>query len=296
MMHRLLVIAAALCLAFASTASAGVYDPGNSYLGFKLGSIPLIIIDSNPDTNAVRLVEGGGVPHAIEQDASVFQTTNFFVNSAAFTGFPLLSGLKITIHTGSGDYSDGFSTPNPIGGGNIAGLGGYSGNTGAAVLFAAGFEIPIPLGVLGAGGTTSISPVLNNQIKLTGAPFGTEPVQITGISTNILFSPSRGTTGLAFTLNLTTVELITAWEVTAAGVVQEATQLTVTGTNTLASASQPGMVTLVSPYRVSTGTLAGNIAGAVYLKYVFVPEPGTMLLLVSGAVGLAVIGRKRMRK
>jgi hypothetical protein len=30
--------------------------------------------------------------------------------------------------------------------------------------------------------------------------------------------------------------------------------------------------------------------------FTFVPEPGTVLLLVTGAAGLAIVGRKRMRK
>jgi hypothetical protein len=31
------------------------------------------------------------------------------------------------------------------------------------------------------------------------------------------------------------------------------------------------------------------------MTFEFVPEPGTVLLLVAGAAGLAVIGRRRMR-
>jgi PEP-CTERM motif len=47
---------------------------------------------------------------------------------------------------------------------------------------------------------------------------------------------------------------------------------------------------------VDTSNIAGRIPGATFLRFNFVPEPGTMLLLVSGAVGLAVIGRRRLRK
>jgi hypothetical protein len=46
----------------------------------------------------------------------------------------------------------------------------------------------------------------------------------------------------------------------------------------------------------TSAAIAGRIPGEVILHFEFVPEPGTMLLLVSGAVGLAVIGRRRMRK
>jgi hypothetical protein len=64
----------------------------------------------------------------------------------------------------------------------------------------------------------------------------------------------------------------------------------------LASASQAGTIKMVSPFRLSTGSLAGNIAGAVIKSFTFVPEPGTVLLLITGAAGLAIVGRNRMRK
>jgi hypothetical protein len=303
-MQKLLVIAAALCIAIgtmASTASAGIYDPANSFLGFKLGSVPLVRFDASADGSLVRLIDsdggGDGLPHRIEEDSSVFQTTNYFVQSAAFTGLPNLTGLKITLHAGSGQFDDGFTTPNPVGPGLLTGIGGQEDNTGQAILVAGGFVVTIPLDVVGSGGTTLISPVLGNPVLVTGAPFAADgPQVITGITTNIVYSPAKMDTGVAFTLNLTTVQLISAYELTALGVIEETSVVTVTGTNTLQSASKGGMVTLVSPFRVDTGNLAGSIPGAIYKKFVFVPEPGTMLLLVSGAVGLAVIGRKRMRK
>jgi hypothetical protein len=53
---------------------------------------------------------------------------------------------------------------------------------------------------------------------------------------------------------------------------------------------------VVAPLRIDTAAISGRIPGSGTLHFEFVPEPGTMLLLVSGAVGLAVIGRRRMRK
>jgi hypothetical protein len=40
----------------------------------------------------------------------------------------------------------------------------------------------------------------------------------------------------------------------------------------------------------------GNIPGSYSQTFAFVPEPGTLLLLVSGAAGLVLIGRRRVRK
>ena len=74
----------------------------------------------------------------------------------------------------------------------------------------------------------------------------------------------------------------------------EANTWTFDGTNQLMSANQDGSVTMVTPMR-SISTVSGNQPSAGWLTLSFVPEPGTLLLLVSGAVGLAVVGRRRMR-
>ncbi len=66
------------------------------------------------------------------------------------------------------------------------------------------------------------------------------------------------------------------------------------GTNNLASgaSTQGGTVTVIAPLRIDTAAIAGRIRGSATTHMEFVPEPGTVLLLVSGAVGLAVIGRR----
>lgn len=297
MNRKLLGVVLAAAFVLSSAASAGTFDPANSFLGIKIGNIPRIMLSANDGNVALTDIPEPGTGHQILEDASIFQTTNYWVNSAAFTGFPQLTGLKITMHSGSGAFADGYSVPNSAGIGNIGGIGGQEDVNGTVLLVAGGFNILIPLDVIGSGGTTTISPVLNNAIVLEGEPFGTQKVTITGISSNIMYLPSNGTTGLAFTLNLTTSQLLfSAVEVTLNGIVLEGNTAMVTGSNMLQSASKSGMVTLVSPFRLNTGSLAGRVPGAIYKKFSFVPEPGTMLLLVSGAVGLAVIGRKRLRK
>jgi hypothetical protein len=289
-----LIAATTLVLAVTSTASAGIFDAQNSFLCIKIGNIPLIQVPAT-GTGSITLSDDGFGGHQIDATPSVFQTTNYWVNSAAFTGFPGLTGLKISLHAGSGQFNEGFTVANSVGPGNFSGIGGYAGTTGTTLLVAGGFTFNIPFDVVGSGGTIVV-PVLANSVVLTGEPFASGSVQITGISTNFLFVPSLGKSGVAFTLNLTTVQLLGAIEITVGGVNVELNTVTVIGSNGLASASEAGTLTLVSPFRLNTGTLAGRVPGAVYLKYTFVPEPGTMLLLLSGAAGLAVIGRKRMRK
>ncbi len=288
-----ILLTGALAIGFAGSATAGTFDPANSYLSLKIGAVPLITVPAG--ASAVTLTDNGGGGHIITEASSLFQTTNHWVNSAAFTGLPSLTGLKISLHSGSGSFADGFSVPNSVGNGVIGTFGGYEGVTGTAVLVAGGFSVAIDLSVLGNGGTVTAD-ILNNTVVVTGEPYGTGQVTITGVSSNLVYVPGRGVTGVAFTLNLTTVELVSATEVTSLGAVLTQTTAKVTGANNLNSASSDGSVTLVSPMRLKTGNLAGNVTGAVTKHFEFVPEPGTMLLLVAGAAGLAVIGRNRMRK
>jgi len=288
-------LAFGMAMAFSLSANAGALDPTKSFLDIKLGSVPQIHLTAQ--STGVTLSDLG-TGHAIDESASVFQTDTFTVQSAAFTGLPQLTGLKISFHALTGDFDESASYLNPVGTGTVSGFGGLEANNGSAILRAANFDFVISLSVLGSGGTTTLFPVLDNALILTGAPFNTGVVNITGLSSNFVVVPGLGgVTGVAFTLNLTTVQLLTATEITALGVVQENATATITaGTNNLATASQAGMIKMVSPFRLKTGALAGNIAGAVYKTFTFVPEPGTVLLLLSGAAGLAIVGRKRMRK
>ena len=68
--------------------------------------------------------------------------------------------------------------------------------------------------------------------------------------------------------------------------------------NTSSTASGSGRIQLISPMQVYTSGLPNNaeqIALFASLTVHFVPEPGLMLLLASGVLGLALIGRSRMR-
>jgi len=69
--------------------------------------------------------------------------------------------------------------------------------------------------------------------------------------------------------------------------------------NTSSTAKGSGMVQLITPIQVYTSGIAGNTAVIslfTSLTVHFVPEPGLMLLIGSGVVGLALVGRSRMRK
>jgi hypothetical protein len=70
--------------------------------------------------------------------------------------------------------------------------------------------------------------------------------------------------------------------------------------STTTSTAQPGgMVQLVTPNQIVTNIPIGSrdkMGSFVILVIRFIPEPGLLLLLCSGVVGLVLLGRKRMRK
>lgn len=69
--------------------------------------------------------------------------------------------------------------------------------------------------------------------------------------------------------------------------------------STSSTAQPSGVVQLVTPAQVATNLpLGSNKALGILanLRIHFIPEPGLLLLIGSGVVGLAVVGRKRMRK
>jgi hypothetical protein len=325
---NVLLATAGFLLGLTGTAQAGQFDPANSTMGLAISGLPSVTVAALPGTEALVTMGDGSIlgpatGHFLAAATSVWSTVNFGPGTALFTGVPLISNLKVTMANQAGVVQDGFTSPQnvfsslglPVG----PTMGGNLRLSGVAVIHAAGGAIQLPVALSHVGGLmgeTTMATLIGNNLTVTNGPFVSTAIKITHVTSNIITLTSRplatppnifggvGETGVAFTLQLTPDEdgmtpstnggYLSTGQV---GLAYENQTVTISGTNNLASGSKAGSVTVVSPMRIDTGAaIAGSIPGAATLSFTFVPEPGTMLLLVSGAVGLAVIGRRRMRK
>ncbi|MDP6978119.1 MAG: hypothetical protein QF570_05880 [Myxococcota bacterium] len=287
MAHIIAVVAFLVFLASGGIAGAGALDASHSFLELKVGTVPPL--RTGAQTSQVQLT--GGASQIIE-DPLVFEIDDYAIESAAFTGMPFLPGFRIDLGAGAATYTAGASYANPFGAGTVTGFGGTAPFTGAAVVEIAGYAVPIHADSLGVGGT-ELAVVLNNQIFVTGAPFNTGAVNITGITSPVLFAPSLGVTGVAFTLNLTTAQLMTAIPLTDGGNPVQVHTVTVQGSNSLTSVAQTGEIKMISPIRIRTDS--ESKPAALTKTFRFVPEPVAALQLLTCAAGLALLAHARLR-
>jgi hypothetical protein len=316
-MRKLAVCAVAgFLLGITGSAQAGQMDQPNSTLGLIIGALPSITVNAIPGTESLVVLGDGSLlgpstGHNILVGSTVWSTVNFGPGTTLFTGVPLVSNLKFTVDNKAGLLQDGFTVAsNVIGGGGSLGpaMGGVLRLRGVSIIHALGgaIQLPVPLDhVGGLMGETTMATLLGNNITATNGPFISDLIVITGLTENIITIPARGNVqGVGFTLQVNVATGETAMTPSTNGGYASISgglaflnhTVSISGTNNLMSASFAGSVTVVAPLRIATGAIANTIPGSATIHLEFVPEPGTMLLLVSGAVGLAVIGRRRMRK
>jgi len=124
---------------------------------------------------------------------------------------------------------------------------------------------------VGVGGTSTISSGGTGSIRMTvqGAPWTVGTVSVSNVT-------SMGATTILTAMGFAHGPL----------------------SNTSTTALPGGVLQLVTASQVSTqGIPGGDLSGQINtLRLEFIPEPGLVLLLSSGAAGMALLGRKRLKK
>lgn len=317
---------AAVCILLAGSSSAAVLIPGGSSFKINLAALPTIEITGGYGAGAgATLTNGAGSGHDVTTGGGLFQGTGITAGTSMLTGVALLQNMTMTATNVSAAYASNFGpTSNPWGGNLLTtnpnwtagsgvicaspclggtGIGGGAYN-GQVVLSTAVGNVSFTLDTMGVGGTETVL-IAGLPLVATGGPWVTGKVQVTGITTNVISVPARGgATGVAVEMFLTAVEgagakvisTMGGFTSTGTGLNLERHTVNFGGTQNLASTAVGGAVTMISPIRVNTGPLGqGVIPGVWRQTFKFVPEPGTVLLLVSGAAGLVALGRKRMK-
>jgi hypothetical protein len=263
-MRKLFLLFAAAILVLGLSAQAGAATltiTSNSVLGIGLGTLPPLGFD--PSSTPSVVVDD--VTGAFTVPANLF--TGFVaVPTQLFTGVDLISGLAVDIQ---GHAAIPLAPGNPGGsnlginrpGGGLGGEGALDGTAIVNVLFL--FDLNIPLAAVGVEGGFVTALEGNLRITAFGTGWTTGAVQITGITTE---TPAGNV--------INTVTFVGFDNRGPGGV---------------------GQVQIISPFKAVTNA-AGNLPGLAVMTLNFVPEAGTLLLLGSGVVGLALLGRRRMRK
>jgi hypothetical protein len=261
-----LLLAAVLSVGLAGSANASVLTLTGGTLSIGIGALPPITFPNNSNP-VINVSSGGG---GFTEPASIF-TGSIMLPTALFTGVALINGLTI------GNLANG--TKNVVTGGGAAGaqpglvkpgggLGGFGPLVGTAFVNVLGlFNLAVPLSAVGNTGASTA--VIAGTLAVTAIATGwtTGQASITGITTG---TPGGG----------------------------QANTVVFQGYDNR-TPNHNGVVQLISPFKVITNA-AGNLPGIAIQTLTFagavVPEPGTLLLIGSGVVGLALLGRKRMRK
>ena len=305
--NLLLLVGITLC-ALCGAAQAGTLAPEDSTLSIRLGGFgPFseMTIVARPGTEGlVALSDDGSGGHQLALQSNVFSTLNYGFGTSLFTGVPIVTNIIVSVANDAGTFTSGHTHVGYIGGNQVVGpvLGGDAPLNGQLFLWVLGIPVRV-FDMQHFGQYYKFSPtiIITPIWTATGSPWVTGAVPITSVTTNII--SVSGVTGVALTLDpppgapVRTVSTGGGFVSTGGGPPAKVHTVTVSGSNGLISASGSGRVTMVSPARINTSpALLGRIPARADMTLRFVPEPGTLLVLVTGAAALARIGRRRTRR
>lgn len=276
-MRRLLLFSvgiAALSLVVAGQASAKAIDWAGTMV-LELGPLPPLVTNGS-GVATVNSSSGSNHLSTLRLAGGISGTDIAPVTDPEVTG--TIPSVRVTATLGTGTISGIVANTNPV-------LGQVAGNRTLPVLglarvciAVAGCAAALPLQLsqnngnsgIGVGGLLTIGNKGNIRISIeaTGWTIGTGM----GISQ----TPNAGFTNRTRT-----------------GFVHDA------NSGTSSTAANSGIIQLISPMQVITDGVPGEneklqLFGTLTIH--FIPEPGVLLLLGSGVVGLVLIGRHRMRK
>ncbi len=266
------LLAAGMLMVGVASQSSAILLPYSGSLQFGVGAIEPVTLTGG-GTAIVNGTGGGGHLFSMFINAGdIAGTASVVVYNAAPISGILFVGGGTTIHLGNsfayfavtGSASNGsggfFNLSNSAA--NFAGVMPFNG---AAIvcLFGPcsgfpGANLAVPISPVGQGGTSIASGAVN--ITAIGAPW-LKNTAIIATSTAMGFQH---------------------------GPASDATS---------SAAQGSGVLSLVSPVFVSTSLDAFPVVPS-FARFTihFIPEPGTLLLVGSGIAGLAIIGRRRMKK